>query len=160
MHRLSAPVRDVQKDHRRIYERVLTIELRCERTHLIPIRSVMKPDCSISCDAPRLLIKLLNRSYFGTDECFDLPHVAAEILNLVEGVPRRHLHGNFVHDIGNGHRHVEEMLFRMRKRHFVADGSAAGRASYEKKQEAEKRRNPQNAPAQSKGHRVFASPTS
>src|SRR5260370_42317376 len=120
----------------------------------------MNPYCSISCAATRLLIKLLNRSYFGTDECFDLPHVAAEILNLVEGVPRRHLHGNFVHDIGNGHRHVEEMLFRMRKRHFVADGSAAGGGGYENQHKAEQRRNPQNAPAQSKGHRVFASPAS
>src|SRR5258708_19928309 len=104
---------------------MLTIQLRCERTRLIPIRSVMNTDCTLPCNAPRLFINLLDRRYFGTDERFDLPHVAAEILNLVEGIPCRHLHRDFVHDIGNGHCHVEEMLFRMRKRHFVSDGHAA-----------------------------------
>src|SRR5712664_723859 len=37
MHRFSAPVRDIQKNHRWIDESVLAIELRGERTYLIPI---------------------------------------------------------------------------------------------------------------------------
>jgi hypothetical protein len=75
--------------------------------------------------------------------------VTAEVANLIEGIPCRHFHSDFARDIGNGHRNVEEMLFRVCKRHFVSDGGVAGGAGQRKKQKAEERQNPQSAPAQS-----------
>jgi hypothetical protein len=96
-----------------------------------------------------LLIQLFDGRYFCTGKDRNILDVTAEVANLIERVPSRHFHGDFARDIGNGHRHMEEMLFRVCERHFVSDGGVARGAGQGKKQEAEERQNPQSAPTQS-----------
>jgi len=68
-------------------------------------------------------------------EGFHLPHVSAEIANLIQRVPRGHLHGNFLFDIRDRHCHVEHMLFGMFERHAVMDRSVGCGAEREQNQE-------------------------
>ena len=58
---------------------------------------------------------------------FDLLDVAAEIADFVERVPGGHLESYLPPDVGNFHGDVEEMLFGMGERDFVADGGVGGR---------------------------------
>ena len=113
MHGLATPLWHVHEDHRRIDEGMLGIELRGKGARFIPVRGVRKFDRARALDTPRLLVHFFDECLLQTGRCLHLLHVTAEVANLVERIPRRHLHKHFASHIGNGHRYVEEMPLGM-----------------------------------------------
>src|SRR5436309_15577877 len=88
-------IRDVHQDHRGIDKGVLTIELRGERAVFIPIGIIADRNGPLPRYPPGLLIQLFNGPYFCTSKGRNIVDVTAEVANLIEGVPCRHLHGDF-----------------------------------------------------------------
>src|SRR6202035_5301961 len=61
-----------------------------------------------------------------SDARLDLLHVAAEIADLVQRIPRRDLHRQLSRHVGNFHFDVEYMPLGVGDRNFVLDGRCAG----------------------------------
>src|SRR5271170_4676810 len=117
----GAPLRHVQQNHRRIDERMLSVELRGEWPSLIPIRGVAQRDRPTRRHAPGLLVQLLDGHAPAIGKRRHLRDVTAEIADLIERVPGRHLHNDLVVHIGNRHGYRENMLFGVCQRNVVAN---------------------------------------
>src|ERR1700721_372229 len=116
-----ATTRNIEKNHRRIDECVFGVELRTERPGVVPKGVVGNFDRAVGSNAPRELVQLFNGELASVGGGGNALHMAAEIANLVEGVPGGHLKVHAVFHLGDFDGDVEEMLFGMRERDFVAN---------------------------------------
>ncbi len=108
-----APIRDIKENHCGVYEGVLRVQLRRKWANIVPVDVVLNFKRAVPSDPPRLLVHLFDRRSFRSGESFHLLHAFAEISNLVERIPRRHLHRYLTVHIRYGHRHVELVSLRM-----------------------------------------------
>src|ERR1043166_640833 len=87
----AAAIGNVQKDHGGIDESVFFVELRSEWTWRIPENRVADRYGARGASAPGELIQFFSSQGFALRFGGELLDTAAEITNLVEGVPSRHL---------------------------------------------------------------------
>ena len=123
----TAPIRSIEQNHGRIDEGVLAIELRREGAGRIPEDGVADDDCAVGASAPGEFVdffdgQLLMRFGFGGD----LLDAAAEIADLIKGIPGRHLQEQFTVDVRDAHGDVEEVFRRIGERHLIFDEGSCG----------------------------------
>src|SRR5437879_3759081 len=77
-------------------------------------------------EAPSLLVYFFDKRCLGTGKCLHVLHVAAEVTNLIERIPRGHLNKHLARHIRNGHCHVERVSLWMIQAHDILNGGLAG----------------------------------
>src|SRR6266852_1094313 len=118
---LGAPVWGIENKHRGIHEGVLEIKLGAERPRVVPEGVIGNYDGARGSNAPGEFVQLLDGNVTAIGGGGHPLHVAAEIANLVEGVPGGHLKVDLVRHAGDFDGDVEEMLLGMSERDGVAN---------------------------------------
>ncbi len=121
----GAALGNVAKHHRQIDEGVVVVELRIEGARIVPEARVLDANFARAFDAPGVLVEALHgqriaRSVGGVE----VADAISEVANLIERVPRRHLHEDAAVNARDDHGHVELVLGRVRQRNFVANRGA------------------------------------
>src|SRR3954447_17225789 len=116
----------IHENHRGIDEGVLSAQLRREWAGFIPIGAVLQLNGSARLYFPRLLVDFFDRRACCAHMSFHLLDVAAEIPDLIQRIPPRHLNGHFARDVRNSHHDVKQMSFRIGNGNFIQYWSVFG----------------------------------
>src|SRR5712692_9062266 len=117
----------VEQHQGQIEESVAGVELRAERTGLVPIDGIAHGDRAAAANAPGLLVELQDGERpGGIIARVQAGQMVGEIAHLVERVPSRQLYDDFVLNLRDRHRYVKEMLLGPRHRDGVTNGGLRG----------------------------------
>ena len=120
---------------------MLGIQLRPERSRLVPVIAVLDAHSAFAGDSPGLLVEARDRrhgtlrgrgrrsvsvSFTRSGLHAKVDHVISKIANLIKGVPRGHLDHDRAVNVWDGHGDVKRVRGRVRDRDFVANGGTRG----------------------------------